>query len=230
MKIVLLIFLFFYSFSSQGKTLLVSDIDDTIKLAHVRDFADALKYARDTESRFLGMNALYSKILQDQPDSQIVYLSKAPAWAMEKTHRRFLEAGGYPSGEYIPRTKYDEDVHKIKSLRTLLEEIKPEKVILVGDNGEQDADVYDQIAKEYSNRGIEFYHFIHIVYSRHAYVERGATLHPGQIGFVSPIEMALELEKKGIITFSSAQELIDNLIPEILKQKFTESEGIVAIP
>lgn len=230
MKFVIIALLFTFSLSSHGKTLVVSDVDDTIKLAHVRDYGDAVSYALDDESRFLGMSSLYFQILRDQPESEIVYLSKAPAWAMEKTHRRFLDNGEFPHGQYIPRSDYDEDVHKLKTLRTLLSEIKPDKVILFGDNGEQDADVYAQIVNEYSGKGIEFYQFIHIVYSRNTFMERGAVLHDGQVGFVTPIEVALELEKKYILRFSSVQEIIKTLTPEILKQKFIEAKGVVAIP
>lgn len=230
MKYILLSILFVFSVSSHAKTLLVSDVDDTIKLTHVKDYSDALRYAFDDQSRFLGMSFLYSQILQDQPESQVVYLSKGPAWAVEKTHRKLLANGQFPQGKYIPRTNYDDDVHKIKTLRALLAEIKPDKVILVGDNGEQDADVYAQIVKEYSDRGIEFYQFIRIVYSRNSYVEKGVALHDGQIGFVSPVEITLELEKKYILRFSTAQEIIDTVVPQILKQKFSEAKGVVAVP
>lgn len=230
MKYIILSILIMISLSGHARTLLVSDVDDTIKLAHIKDYSDALKYAFDDESRFLGMNSLYFHILRDQPDSQVVYLSKGPAWAVEKTHRQLLDKGEFPRGQYIPRTNYNQDEHKIKTLRSLLAKIKPDKVIFVGDNGEQDADVYAQIAKEHENRGIEFYQFIRIVYSRNSYTERGALLHPGQVGFVSPIEIALELEKKYLIRFSSAQDLIDKVVPDILKQKFNEAKGVVAIP
>lgn len=216
--------------SSQGKTLLVSDVDDTIKLAHVKDYGDALKYAFDDESRFLGMSFLYTQILNDQSDSQVVYLSKGPARIVGKTHRELLAKGQFPKGQYIPRTEYDADVHKIKNLRALLDDIKPDKVILIGDNGEQDADVYAQIVKEYSNRGIDFFQFIRIVYSRNSYAEKGAVLHEGQVGFISPVEVALELEKKYMIRFSTAQEIIDKVVPEIIKQKFSETKGVVAVP
>lgn len=230
MRYIIFSVLFVFSVSSNAKTLLLSDIDDTIKLAHIKDYSDALKYAFDAQSRFLGMSFLYSKILQDQPEAKMVYLSKGPAWAIGQTHRKLLENGEFPEGRYIPRTNYDADVHKLKTIRSLLADIKPDKVIFVGDNGEQDADVYAQIAREYANQGIEFHQFIRIVYSRNSYIEKGAVLYEGQVGFVSPIEIALELEKSYLISFTSVQEIIDSIVPQILKQKLNESEGVVAIP
>ncbi|MGZ3771639.1 MAG: phosphatase domain-containing protein [Bdellovibrio sp.] len=230
MKFLIVSVLFIFSFSGYGKTLLVSDVDDTIKLAHVKDYGDALKYALDDHSGFMGMNILYSRILKDQPDAKIVYLSKGPAWLVEKNHRSFLSNREFPAGRYIPRTVYDQSVHKLKNIRSLISELKPDKIIFVGDNGEQDADVYHQISQEYADSNIEFFQFIRMVYSKDSFVEKGANIYREQIGFISPIEIALHLEKNFLLSFDSVQEIVDSVVPEILKQNFNETEGLVAIP
>ncbi|WP_374028680.1 phosphatase domain-containing protein [Bdellovibrio bacteriovorus] len=228
MKNGIALFLFLWSLGASAQTLFVSDVDDTIKLANVKDLAEAARYAFDDESRFMGMSELYHLLKRDQPDIHVVYLSKAPEWFMGGTHRRFLKNGNFPEGRYIPRTNYDSDVHKLKTLRGLIAEIKPQKVILIGDNGEQDADIYKAIADE--NPGVEFTQFIRIVYSRNSFVEWGARLHDGQVGFVTPIEVALDLEEKRFLTLSSLQSLVNEMAPKILMQKSHGAKGEVAFP
>nr|BFD66821.1 hypothetical protein HAGR004_18430 [Bdellovibrio sp. HAGR004] len=216
--------------SAEAKTLLVSDIDDTIKLAHVKDLSEAARFAFDSQSRFLGMSELYQLIDQDQPDLDIVYLSRAPNWLMGRTHRKFLVNGGFPEGQYINRTNYDSDVHKLYSLRDIMNRVRPDTVIFLGDNGEQDAEVYQQISQEYANKGIRFHQFIRVVYSNTSFMILNTRLQSGQVGFVTPIEVAVELEKAGILKTSSVDLLMDALMPEIMIQKNYTAEGVVAFP
>lgn len=230
MKNLIAIVLLLFSIAGQAQTLLVSDVDDTIKLANVKDLSSAAHYAFDEESRFLGMSELYNLIVKDRPETEVVYLSRAPEWFMGRTHRKFLRNGKFPQGTYIPRTDYSSDIHKIQTLRDLLEEKKPRKVILIGDNGEQDAEIYAQIVKEYANQGVEFYQFIRVVYSKNAYMDGGALLLQDQMGFVTPVEMALELEKNHLLETSSVQWVMEKLVPQILMQKSHAAEGEVAFP
>lgn len=230
MRHLIALVLFVFSISTQAQTLFVSDVDDTIKLANVLDISEAARYAFDDKSRFMGMSELYNLIAKENSDLSIVYLSKAPEWFMKGTHRSFLTKGKFPQGTYIGRTNYDGDVHKVKNLRKLMNDIKPRKVIFIGDNGEQDADVYATIVKEYANQGIEFHQFIRIVYSKTFFVEWGAQLLDGQIGFVTPIEIALELEKEHLLSSQSVQSLMTTVAVDLIKAKTYGAEGDVAFP
>ncbi|WP_413570661.1 phosphatase domain-containing protein [Bdellovibrio sp. HCB117] len=230
MKNFIAFLIFFVSLSSQAQTLFVSDVDDTIKLANVKDLSEAARYAFDDKSRFLGMNALYHHIVKENSDIRVVYLSKAPEWFMGRTHRNFLKNGNYPAGTYIGKTEYDSDVHKITNLRKLMEEHRPRKVILIGDNGEQDADIYAQLAQEYANQGIEFHQFIRIVYNRNPFIEWGAALHNGQTGFVTPLEISFELEKAHILSYSAVETLVKTLVPDFVYASSYAAEGDVAFP
>lgn len=227
---LLAVFLFLWSFSIHAQTLFVSDVDDTIKLANVKDLSEAARYAFDDTSRFTGMSELYNLVARDQANLKMVYLSKAPQWLMGRTHRKFLQNGKFPAGVYIPRTEYSSDVHKLKTLRSLMNSMKPRKVIFIGDNGEQDADIYAQIAKEYANQGIEFHQFIRIVYGLKTFFDAGTPLHEGQIGFVTPIEISLELEKERILDSSSVQWMMENVAKNISMQNTHTAEGDVAFP
>ncbi|NUN06767.1 MAG: DUF2183 domain-containing protein [Bdellovibrio sp.] len=212
-------FVFLFAFSSHAQTLFVSDIDDTVKLANIKDISDSAIYAFDDESRFTGMNFLYNAIAQDNSGLTIAYLSRAPEWFMKNTHTRFLVNGQFPQGHYIGRTNYSSEEHKLKTLRALLESIRPRKVILIGDNGEFDPDVYAQIVNEYANQGIEFHQFIRIVYSETFFLNKATALQPGQVGFVTPAEIALELEKARLLSTTTVQALLEVVVKDILKPR-----------
>ncbi|CAE79809.1 phosphatase domain-containing protein [Bdellovibrio bacteriovorus] len=231
MKTWIAFILLFVGLSAQARTLLVSDVDDTIKLAHIKDLSEAARYAFDSKSRFAGMSELYHLIAKDQPDLEIVYLSRAPDWFMGRTHRKFLENGNFPDGEYINRTNYDSDVHKIYTLREVMAKVRPDKVIFVGDNGEQDPEIYKQISEEFAGRGVEFHQFIRVVYPKtNILLVQAEMMLEGQTAFVTPVEVALDLEKAGILKSSSVQNLIKAVLPKILDEPNYTAEGEVAFP
>ena len=222
---------FLFGLSVSAQTLMVSDVDDTIKVAHVPDFLDSAKWAFKVDSRFAGMTHLFGLIKEENPDLHLVYLSNAPSWLMGNTHKTFLERGLFPEGLYINRTNYSKEFHKLMNLRALITKIRPKRVVLVGDNGERDPMIYAQIAEEFKNQGIEFYQYIRILYPKAGRAaEHGAALLENQIGFVSPLEVSLELEKAHLLSSESVSLLIENLAVPIMKQKPKVTEGEVAFP
>ncbi len=83
-SVSLLAIVFLFLSVGQAKTLLVSDVDDTIKLANVLDLSSAASYSFDEKSRFLGMSELFDLIKKDTSDLSIYYVSRAPAWWWRK--------------------------------------------------------------------------------------------------------------------------------------------------
>lgn len=218
------------SFAS-AQTLLVSDVDDTIKLAHVQNYKDMIYYAFDDSSRFMGMSDLYNLIVQDNPDMQVVYLSRAPTWIMKKRHLSLLKKGAFPEGRYIGRENLSRSTHKVEALRGVIEEFKPKKVILIGDNGEADPAVYAQIAEEYRASGIQFFQFIRIVYSKSLYTPvKPATLISSQTGFVTPVEISLELESQGLLHKTSVEKLLATKGADLSNPDLKERNGEYAFP
>ena len=230
MKNLIAVFVVLFAFSAHAQTLFVSDIDDTVKLANIQDLSESAVYAFDDESRFAGMSSLYNAIVQDNPGITLAYLSRAPEWFMKKTHTRFLANGKFPQGHYIGRTKFSSDEHKYKMLQALIESTKPKKVILIGDNGEFDADVYAQIVETYAQEGIEFYQFIRIVYSETLFFNKATPLQPGQVGFVTPAEIALELQKAGLMTPTTVEALLQVVVKDILKPSKKAQNKVFAFP
>lgn len=229
LSLLFVLLLSFGGANGWAQTLLVSDVDDTIKLAHVHSYKDMVYYAFDDTSRFMGMSDLYQLIAQDNPDLDIVYLSRAPTWIMQKRHKDFLRKGSFPQGLYIGRSEQSKDQHKITALREVIEELKPKKVILIGDNGEADPIVYRQIAKEFRSLGIEFFQFIRVVYSN-SWWSPATPLAEEQTGFVTPIEISLELERQGLMSKSSLQRLLVTRGPDLSNRKLKEKNGEYAFP
>ncbi|MDG0816647.1 phosphatase domain-containing protein [Bdellovibrio svalbardensis] len=227
-SILALVFLFLSV--GQAKTLLVSDVDDTLKLANVLDLSSAASYSFDDKSRFLGMAELFTLIKKDNPDLSVYYVSRAPSWWMQGTHEQFLRNGKFPAGVYIPRTNLSMETHKLITIRSIMNSENPDKVIFFGDNGEKDAEVYEQIKSEYETKGVRFYQFIRLVYSSKDSEDAGVIPFADQVGFVTPVEVSFELKKAGLLAEESVVWTAENIASAILKQKKDYDVGTVAFP
>ncbi|MNK08135.1 hypothetical protein D3C87_260630 [compost metagenome] len=222
MRFTIALVMLLASFSVSAKTLLVSDVDDTIKLANIPNKFHAAKYAIDDESRFAGMAQLYNIIRKDNEEISIAYLSNAPTWLMQETHKELLINGNFPRAPYYGRSEYASEVHKITWLRKLILSEKPDDVILVGDNTERDPEIYEQIRSEFATSGIRFHTYIRVI--------TDAPVPKDQVKFVTPIEVSFELEKNGLITSESVDWMMSYVAPYLAAQKLDLAKGNVAFP
>lgn len=216
------------AFGFQNKTLIISDVDDTLKVVHVLNIWDAIRWGFQTDHRFYGMNDLYNRIAQENQDAEFIYLSNAPEYLMKDVHEKFLKKGNFPEGIYIPRRVDPASTHKYNHIRQLLDEKKPDQVILIGDNGERDAIVYHQIYQEYAPQGIKFYPFIRLLYSSTNKDERGVRPYPEQIGFVSSVDIAINLYKNHILNdLSQLRHLLLANILHIIEEDHDDGDELV---
>ena len=220
------------SASTNPEILFISDLDDTIKLSQVLSVRGAITRLRDSHSWFLGMNDLYRLVKEDNPNIQFAYVSAAPKFLLEGSHEKLLQNGQFPVGNYFGRTNITSDNFKLIRIRQLLDLIKPQKVIFFGDNGEKDASVIQLITQEYKDSGIQFFNFIHIVYSKQnpKYAKKIHPTYPGQLTFVTPVEAALELRRRNLLSETSIRSLVDQLSEQILNEKSGLRKGVVAFP
>ncbi len=223
MRMILIFAAVFWVQVSYAKTIMISDIDDTIKIANVPSLVQSARYAMDDESRFTGMSALYNLITQEAPQfAGTYYLSNAPTWLMQATHLDFLENGKFPAGAYLGRTDDEASSHKLKRMREILSREKPDRVILFGDNGENDPLFYSMIQAEFSSQGIEFITFIRLITQ--------APIQPKQIAFVTPVEVALTLREKKTLTNRATDWLVENVLPTLVTQRTLVDVGVVSFP
>ena len=221
------------------KILLVSDIDDTIKVSNILSLTSKYIRAFNITTPFTGMSQLYQLIAnQHEGNIKIAYLSNAPqeiqgVEVMRISHENFLSLNEFPKGDLLLRADIKDQNHKINSIRDLVKNLKPELVIMVGDNGERDVEVYAQATKEIKAMGLQSVTYIHQVYSsKNWFFEVGKKLALDQIGFVTPFEIALDLNKKELLGQESIDWMTTEVMPSILQEEFYDLDtlGSVAFP
>ncbi len=134
----------------------ISDIDDTVLVTALpRPFlAFWNTFVRHEESRrpVPGMAELYRTLTRQDPDAFVVYVSTG-AWNLAPALQRFLRRRGFPDGPLLLtdwgptpegwfRSGQD---HKRRTLRRLVDELPQLSWVLVGDDGQHDPALYDEL-------------------------------------------------------------------------------------
>lgn len=223
----LILFLIFIGFLSQAQVVVISDIDDTIKVSHVLDRSDATSNAARIDNLFIGMPELY-QLIQSSTNAKMFYLTNAPRALMSRLHRDFLIKNQFPNGSLALRENIFDNSHKIRMIRQIVNQEKPQLLILVGDNGEKDPDIYYQATQEFPDLKIITY--IRQAYSAFLGEDRGSELYASQMGFVTPIEVALSLKQFSLLNESQVLSLEKLFVPFALSQKFDQTKGELAFP
>ncbi len=215
--------------SPAPKVLLISDIDDTIKVSHVLSYKSwdpsvVLRIINST-TPFKGMASLYQTIKnQNYPQFNMVYLSNALSKKfglsfIENSHRKLIKNNGFPEGEMRLKDVAFDKEHKIKTIREMVKKYNPTVVIMIGDNGEQDAVVYNQAAEELKKQGIYSVTYIHQLYWSQSEEEKGQLLKLGQTGYATPFEIAYDLYFRKLMNQTSLDWMVKNIIPDISQEK-----------
>ena len=136
----------------------ISDIDDTIKLSHVTDRRRLLEqtFFKPFEA-VPGMATLYSELAAN--GASLHFVSSSP-WQLYQPLREFLDAAGFPWATLAlkPVRFRDETLlnlfkpgteTKPAQIVPLLQRYPGRSFILIGDSGEQDPEVYGDIARRY---------------------------------------------------------------------------------
>lgn len=213
MKTKFLIFAFIVGFQAQmvlaNQLLVVSDIDDTIKESHVLSTFEKIGNAFETDEPFMGMSLLYRLIRRSNLNTQFHYVSNAPNFIMEDSHAEFLQYNSFPVNGMHLSENLDSSGHKVRVISSLIDTIKPQTVILIGDNGEQDVAVQDEIVRKYAKGGIRFVQFIRVAYRK---IDGGKLLMPGQTGFITAGEIGLVLYRQGLLTLAEALSTVQSSV------------------
>lgn len=212
---------------AQAKVLVISDIDDTLKVAHVLSKKGAASSAFDDDSRFVGMSNIFQALQRRHSDIEFHYVSLAPRILMGGQHRDFVVENGFPltALHLNPGIKQDPEL-KQKVIRKLITKKKPELIIYFGDNGQYDAKVYKQM-------DIEFPGTESITYIREAYSKLGRAEYPtmeGQIGFVTSVEVAIDLIMKGLLAVKDYKDVEDVAYSRLLRDDGHERFGEMVFP
>jgi len=137
--------------------MVVSDIDDTIKVTEVKSKKKLLANTFVRPFRAVkGMSEMYGALKEQ--GATFHYLSAAP-WPLYPTYSAFLRDQGFPPGAFSMREFRMKDRriqnifrspkrHKKDALQRLLNRYPKKRFILVGDAWENDPEVYGAIARK----------------------------------------------------------------------------------
>jgi hypothetical protein len=222
---------FILSWQTAGaKTVVISDIDDTIKISHVLDTWDMGLNAFRTGNLFLGMNTAYQELKAQDPTIEFFYVTNAPIDIMEGKHSTFLRTNDFPNHENMRlRESLGEKNHKVKAIAAILKQTNPNFVILLGDNGEADIDVFTSIVKDFPT--IEFLTQVHTPYfSQSVEGQVGKPIKENQEAFATSFDMLLSWFDKGLINADKVADFMSKFTPALLKEPKNKKNGVLAFP
>jgi hypothetical protein len=160
MKLLFLLCLFSYSFQVFSKTIIISDIDDTLKKANSvgKPLEQAYHFLKKVP--YIEMRDLFTEIKSNagaqNEEVKFFYVSAAASW--EFNAQAWISKYQFPAGASYLKTKetkaptYD---FKHKTIQTILEAEKatlhagePLHVLMFGDNAQVDQVVYTDLTRE----------------------------------------------------------------------------------
>lgn len=137
---------------------IVSDIDDTIKISHVRDKSELLwnTFCRPFRPA-PGMAELYRSWAAE--DVRFHYVSASP-WQLYSPLAAFLSEHNFPAGSFgmkhfrlqdrtVLNLFSSQEGYKRSVIEPLLKQFPHDRFVLVGDTGEQDPKIYAGLARDY---------------------------------------------------------------------------------
>ena len=186
----------------------VSDFDDTLAVTNVVNGSGLVKAAlledETTQPVVEGMAELYGCLKEDKPARPgFALVSGSPAQYLGRV-RQFLNTHGFPVfGIYLrdigPNTLSN---YKQPVIRALMKEL-PNDVVLIGDSGEHDPEVYAQMRAEFPGR-------VKAIYIRNAGHAEDVKRFAGMLLFKHPREAALDAVTRGL----ASPECVARAFPE----------------
>jgi phosphatidate phosphatase APP1 len=144
----------------------ITDMDDTIKITEMLN--DKKKMANTFLLPFravLGMADLYRSWKEALGPSVHFHVVSAGPWQLNEPLRRFTEEAGFPAFTWDMRSvdignvsvllrelRSNPKEFKIKKIKAFMARFPKRHVVLVGDSGEQDPEVYSTILSEFPDR------------------------------------------------------------------------------
>lgn len=195
--------------TSTSKIMVISDIDDTLKVASSRTKIEFLALMNST-LQFTGMSELFTELDKNWGlQIQFAYVTNAPYY-IDNSRKKFLKENNFVDGLVFYSPSLSDETHKYVSIRKLLNDYTPTHVIFLGDNSSRDAQVYVDIAKEYKPQGIQFSTFIHRMYKDKLIVDDSQ-----YFSYITSIEVAKKLYKDQLMGKKNYEDFFDLVYPQI---------------
>lgn len=206
-QIILTFFFLLFTLQAFSKTIVISDVDDTIRsINRYADYLEQLSNAMDPQRAFGGMSLIYSDL--NAAGAEIYYVSGAVEPLIGYS-RDFLNVSQFPQAENFYHRGWFEDTYdfKVRTIMKLLKNHSNDNIVLIGDNGERDVAVYAQVAKRYPNA------FIYI----HKLFEGGQsmTVPSTQNKFLSAADLAIKLRQIQLLSSDEVQVIHSQIIVDL---------------
>lgn len=146
---------------------LISDVDDTVLVSEVTDKAkllsNSLRKNPLQREAVPGVAAFYRRLVARNPQpasAPVFYLSASPR-QLQSNIQMFLDANGFPPGVLITKKVtgdstgdplLDQRAYKLEQFERLLARLPSLRFVLVGDDGEQDPEIFAELQARYPKR------------------------------------------------------------------------------
>lgn len=208
-KILIVFFSISISWTSYAKTLVIADIDDTLRVTNrlYASYTEQLSNIADMDMPFSGMKELMVSL--DQSGAKIYYLTAA-VQPLTEFGEDFLEENHFPQDHrFVFKMWWEEtEAYKVKNIRELIQKESPDTVILIGDNGEKDSAAYGRIQAEFANTHV----YIHWLYKGGS----SATIPESQVAYITAAEIVADLEHNQVYTSTQGREVMTKVLSDLV--------------
>lgn len=161
--------------------LLISDLDDTIKISYTASRLITVYRGLFRTSAFAGMAQLYEEILRANPESKFHIVSSSPP-AIRKKIEKFLKLNKFPPAEltlrdWIRQTSISG--YKEGAILALIEK-SSHPVLLIGDDTEHDPEVFARAYQKFPEK----------ILARYLRSVKGRDLPDGSTAFYTAFDIA----------------------------------------
>lgn len=145
-------------FDNKG-VIVISDIDDTIKITQVRDRSATLRNTFFEPFKAVpGMADVYHE-WAEKASAQFCYVSASP-WQLYSPLADFIRSNGFPAGVfYLKSFRWKDESffnlfegpekYKPEVIDPLMQKFPNRRFVFVGDSGERDPEIYGALAREH---------------------------------------------------------------------------------
>ena len=228
MKILVLLFCAFFTSSISAKTVVISDIDDTIKMTGILNSKISVGFnGIFGKTAFAGMSELINEYYLNGAD--VYYVSGSPQM-IDCIIDTFLTDLNFPQADQrFLKDKISSDSYKFKmdAIRHILAKDPTFIAVLIGDDTEHDAEVYHDISIEFPGR-------VKAIYIR-AIQNAKLPKNPLIKNFFSSVEIAANEMLIGQFSYAGLETVVDGFINQTygsgiqLKNYYCPREGRVEI-
>ena len=188
-------------------TMIVSDIDDTIKWSHILG-REVIVDAPNYHLAFKGMPEIYTSLAN--AGAKFAYVTGAPDIIIDKLQidlipHKVIATNHFPDGKvYLHKRGESIEAFKTTTITGIMKQNPSVDFILIGDNGQKDVDTYANLRqdKEVGSQVKEV--FIHKIYEGGLSSEPMPDQHP----FVTAAELAAKLYSLNYLNEADLQSIL----------------------